>query len=81
MNVREVQASDEPAILALYRDTPELHQNAVVDFLDEDERKYALTKKHKLFLVAEDNNELVGFAYVDIKHQRKSPLAPSDRRE
>lgn len=68
--VRDFKPEDEQAVMDLYRMAPELHRNAVLDFLDDDERLMALTAKHKIFLVAVDERDRVtGFLYVKIKHR------------
>lgn len=68
--VRDATRKDLPAILALYRETPELHRNTPVDLLDEDQRNYHLSRKNKILLVAVDKEEsLKGFIYVGLKHR------------
>ena len=70
VTVRDFKPEDEQAVMNLYEATAELHRNAVLDFLDNDERLMALTAKHKVFLVAvNENGTVVGFAYVKIKHR------------
>ncbi|MDP3999221.1 MAG: GNAT family N-acetyltransferase [bacterium] len=67
--VREATLGDEEEILELYRATPELHKNAVVDLLDEGERKLAWSDPRKILLVAVDESteSIRGFLYVKIK--------------
>ena len=43
---------DKKEILEIYRQTSELHTNAVFDFFDPEQFDFALTKPSKLFLVA-----------------------------
>lgn len=66
--VRNFKPEDEQAVLDLYRATPELHKNTVVDFLEAGQRELWFTRQDKLFLVAVDKNgKLLGFIYVNVK--------------
>lgn len=71
--VRYVNADkdDRREILEIYRQTPELHTNAVFDFFDPEQFDFALTKPSKLFLVAVDHDDsaVKGFVFINIKHQ------------
>lgn len=67
VTVRDFQPEDEAAVLELYKATPELHKNTVVDFLEEDQRELWFEREDKLFLVAEENGAVLGFVYVNLK--------------
>ena len=68
VSVRDFKPEDEQAILELYKLAPELQRNTPVDFLDDEERQWAINNSRKLFLVAENGeHKVVGFAYIKIK--------------
>jgi ribosomal protein S18 acetylase RimI-like enzyme len=70
MQIRDAGRADQQAILNLYLATPELHTNAGVDFRDPAELEYAFSDHDKkVFLVAADGEDILGFIYVKIKHR------------
>jgi GNAT superfamily N-acetyltransferase len=69
LTIRDVRKDDESAVLEIYKATPELHRNTPIDFLDDEERELAFATPNKIFLIAEEDGKVVGFAYVKIKHR------------
>lgn len=68
MQIRTAESFDESAVLELYRVTPELPGNSVLDFLDGGDRAHAFLRQDQVFLVAENgDSKLVGFVYVKVR--------------
>lgn len=68
MQIRTAEPSDERAVLELYRVTPELPGNSVLDFLDGGDREHAFFRQDHVFLVAENgDSKLIGFVYVKVR--------------
>lgn len=69
MQIREARhPTDTDAIVELYRATPELPGNAVLDFLDATDLHQAFLASDRVFLVVENGEgKLVGFIYVKVR--------------
>ncbi len=71
MNIRAATLSDLVSLYNLGKATPELKVSATEEFMDLDELRGSIETKDNVFLVAEEDNKLIGFAYANAKDKDK----------
>jgi GNAT superfamily N-acetyltransferase len=68
MNIRPATEQDFNELYEIGSETPELRVSATESFMDADEFKWAITEyKDAVFLVAEQENNIIGFIYANAK--------------
>lgn len=74
MIIRRSQPTDFESCYALGKATPELRVSATEEFMDPDEFRYALANQYGVFLVAEEDNKILGFIYATTDDKEKPLL-------
>ncbi|MEK7672771.1 MAG: GNAT family N-acetyltransferase [Patescibacteria group bacterium] len=67
MNIRPATLADFEELYSLGKATPELKVSATEDFMEPDEFKWAITNPNGVFILAETENQKVGFIYANAK--------------
>ncbi len=67
MHIRKVTPQDFDKLYSLGLNTPELKVSATEDFMDPDEFNYCITNEQGVFLLAEEQEEIIGFLYANAK--------------
>jgi GNAT superfamily N-acetyltransferase len=78
MNIRKAEEKDFFDLYELGKNTAEFQVSVREVFMDADEFKYGITDPHSVFLVAEENNKIIGFVYaadLDYDKPLKKPTA------
>ncbi|MFA6256002.1 MAG: GNAT family N-acetyltransferase [Candidatus Absconditabacterales bacterium] len=71
MEIRTAAIKDFFQLYEIGQNTPELRVSAKEQFMDQDEFILAIENPNGIFLVAEEENTLVGFIYVNAKDKDK----------
>jgi hypothetical protein len=64
MNIRPASIQDFDQLYELGKSAPELKVSASEDFMDPEEFRWSITDPHGVFLIAEEDNRIVGFTYA-----------------
>ena len=67
MLIRRANLKDFENLYCIAKKIPEIKVSATEPFMDEDEFKYCFQNKNGIFLVAEENDKILGFIYADAK--------------
>lgn len=71
MRISKVQPNDFHELYRIGESTPELRVSATEKFMEKDEFSSAITDPHAVFLVAREENKIVGFIYADGQYAEK----------
>ena|SRR3989344_1492867 len=71
MLIRSASLDDFEELYSIGMNTPELQVSATEEFMDTDEFRWSITNPQGIFLLAEENQKIVGFIYANTKDIEK----------
>src|SRR3989344_3855271 len=71
MNIRKVKLKDFKKLYQLGLKTPELKVSSTEYFMDPEEFKFNIKNIYEVFLLSEENDNIIGFIYANAKDEER----------